>query len=105
MRKLMLSLDDLGVQTFEVLPKPGRQGTVYGRATDVYTECINNTCDGATCDGAMTACVDCEQQTATCMGGCGGGFSGVESCAQTCPVCTPSRNEACTVGGCTYTCP
>lgn len=99
MRKLTLSLEALKVESFEVSPALHTSGTVHGqRGTDVVTECIEHTCGDATCDGAETACVICEQQTATCMGGCGGGFSQVYTCLYVCS--TPQPSYSCIQSPC-----
>jgi hypothetical protein len=75
MRKLMLQLDDLQVESFETAGTPDLRGTVEAHVSNPCIKTTNTcpyTCDDATCIGScqgtscyMPACNTCE----SCPGG------------------------------------
>jgi hypothetical protein len=59
MRKLTLELDELRVQSFEVMPAAGtRRGTIHGRESETYDE--------VACAGATNASCDTGESCDTC---------------------------------------
>ena len=87
MNKIKLSLEDLAVRSFEVLPEnPGRPGTVLGRELTEGLECESSytyppkhscqpSCYVSVCDRECTADMTCHPTacTGTCVLGCGQG--------------------------------
>jgi len=91
MEKLKLNLDELKVESFELLPQQSnQQGTVYGQVPQTQapaatcSQSCNETCN--TCNGN------------TCLGSC------VNTCGATCAAtCAESCAATCTVT-CSYSC-
>ncbi len=64
-KKIKLDLDQLSVETFEtVAGNRGREGTVYGHATE-WTLC-DPPCTGESCDHSCGSCVTCDPRMRTC---------------------------------------
>jgi hypothetical protein len=89
MRKLLLKLDDLQVDTFDTTVRPRGKGTVFGEQCTCWTRCGQNTCPGCpTCDNT-----------------CNGADTCANTCAYTCDdvSCAGSCNASCG-GSCEYSC-
>lgn len=85
MKKLMLAVEDLTVESFDTSPAGRPRGTVVGRQCTCYTEC---TCPGCpTCDGTCPEDPSCADTCETCDGmscweSCGP--SGCDTCDYSC---------------------
>lgn len=106
MRKLVLNLDSLAVQSFDTTPAgEGARGTVQGRGMGVHEPASHPDCPSplcvdtplASCDGScgrQTYCYEscngtCESCGYTCAASCG-------TCGDTCPEsCNPSCGPLC----------
>ena len=113
MKKLKLNLDALAVETFATDDRREGRGTVAGQG---FTNlCITYRCDGTnlctgggggSCDGTCYATcgdVNCASYE---VGNCGTDYAdcgsvNIDTCAYTCGVCEPSKNE---VGTCVAPC-
>jgi hypothetical protein len=100
MKKLLLNLDDLAVETFATHPQAARLGTVAGR--ELTNLCITNNCNGTTiCTGAGGNAGSCD---GTCYATCGD-----VNCASYYGQCGTAYDESCAGGDCfntdnEYTC-
>lgn len=111
MRKLMLDLEELTVETFATTAPDGRGGTVLARGTTEYTDCWGM-CQGQTapvlyctyneacmntiaCDTSMSVCEgrSCQISCDSCNGTCAGA---------TCVGVTCGAGETCVDHVCNY---